>query len=223
MQPASSVGRRTARRWRLAGIAAAIVVAALSVVAVQRTAILAWVGSVLVVEDELQGADAIVPLSGGGLDREIEAAELFRSGYAPRVVLTLEPEGSAVSAYLLQRGIPVRTAEERRLELLAALGVPRNSVTVLREPVMSTFDEAGAVGAWALQAGARRLIIVTSPPHTARAKWVFERYAGEGKVALLVRASKLTEFRSDSWWTNRAMLREGIFELQKLAAYRLWY
>lgn len=213
---------RVSRRRRIVGIVAAVVILGVLAVVVQRVTILTWMGSLLVVEDQLLPADAIVPLAGGGWDREIEAAELFRSGYAPRVVLTLEPEPPA-SAYLEQRGIHLRSAEEARRQVLTALGVPRDRVTALEGTVTSTFDEARAVGAWAAHTGARRLIIVSSPFHTARAKFIFERYLGNPEVRLIMRPSRVHEFRADNWWTTRPMLREGIFELQKLVAYRLWY
>lgn len=200
---------------------AVLVVGAL-VVVVQRVAILTWMGSLMVAEDQLMTADAIVVLAGGDFDREIEAAELFRGGYAPHVVMTLEPEGPRL-AYLAERGIHLPTAEERRLQILAALGVPRDSVIVLKGTVTSTFDEARTVGAWGAQVGVRRLIIVSSPFHTARAKFIFERYIGHPDITLIMRTSKVHEFKPESWWTKRAMLREGIFELQKLVAYRLWY
>ena len=200
----------------------AVLVLSALVLVVQRVAILTWMGSLLVAEDQLMTADAIVPLAGGNYDREIEAAELFRSGYAPRVVLTVEPEVPTLG-YLTERGIHLPTAREERLQMLAALGVPRDSVTVVQGTVTSTLDEARAVGAWAAQVGVRRLIIVTSPQHTARAKFIFQQYVDNQDIALIVRASKVNEFRPDSWWTRRAMLREGIFELQKLVAYRLWY
>src|SRR5688572_6385751 len=58
---------RASRRWRIAGIATAILVLGAFVVVVQRVAILSWMGSLLVVEDPLLHADAIVPLAGGGL------------------------------------------------------------------------------------------------------------------------------------------------------------
>ena len=51
----------------------------------------------------------------------------------------------------------------------------------------------------------------------------FERYAATPQTTFIVRPTKLSEFRPDSWWTTRAMLREGIFELEKLIAYRLRY
>ena len=212
----------SSRRWKIVGLVLGIVALGVLAIVLQRDAALTWMGSLLVVEDELMRADVIVPLAGGSWDREIEAAELFREGYAPRVVLTSEPEIPA-RAYLEDRGIHLPMGEERRLQVLAALGVPRERVTVLTQPVTSTLDEAQRVGAWAAQSGIRGVIIVSSYQHTARAKYIFERYAATPQTTFIVRPTKLSEFRPESWWTTRAMLREGIFELEKLIAYRLRY
>lgn len=215
--------RRSApRRWTIVGLVLAVAVVSALVLVVQRAAVLTWIGSLLVVEDQLIQADVVLPLAGGDWDREIEAAELFRGGHARNVLLTLEPE-AATRTYLMDRGIHLPTAEERRLEVLVALGVPRERITVIKQPVMSTLDEARFVGAWAAHAGVRTVIIVSSPFHTARAKYIFERYATTARTRFIVRPTTLSEFRPDTWWTSRAMLREGIFELEKLIAYRLRY
>ena len=49
--------------------------------------ILREVASFLIIEDSLEPAAAIVPLGGHIPFREIEAARLYRAGWAPRVVL----------------------------------------------------------------------------------------------------------------------------------------
>jgi len=219
---ATARSRRGQRRWRSIGQILAIAAVCALVLVVQRAAVLTWMGSLLVVEDELIRADFVLPLAGGNWDREIEAAELFRDGHARNVVLTLEPE-VATRSYLADRGIHFPTAEENRLRVLDALYVPRDRISVIRQPVTSTLDEARFVGAWAERTGVRTVIVVSSPQHTARAKFIFERYAATPQTRFIVRPTTLGEFEPDSWWTSRAMLREGIFEMQKFLAYRLRY
>ena len=188
----------------------------------QRGPVLTWIGSLLVAEDELIHADVIVPLAGGSWDREIEAADLYGRGYAPRLVLTREPE-EATRTYLEERGIHLLTSEETRLKVLVALGVPRDRIAVIEPVVTSTLDEARFVGEWAARSGARTVIVVSSPQHTARAQYIFGRYAATPRTRFIVRASRMGEFMPENWWTSRAMLRDGIFELEKLVAYRLRY
>ena len=214
--------RKRMSRWHIAGLMVVVGAVTGVLLASQRAAILTWAGALLIAEDSLVHADVIVPLVGGTWDREIEAAELFRAGYAPRVVLTIEPS-VPTQTYLAQRGIKVSDPVEDRLQVLSALGVPANRVTVIRKPVTSTFDEARFIGAWAAETSIRTIIVVSSPQHTARAKYIFERCAGSVRTTFVVRPTRLGEFRADSWWMSRAMLRDGIFELQKLLAYRLVY
>lgn len=206
---------------RMAGVASCGLAVVTIVLFVQHVAVLTWVGTLLVVEDELVEADVILPLAGGTLDREIEAAELFRQGFAPRIVLTREPELPTL-AYLEERGIHLPVAEEVRLRVLVELGVPRERISFLAGNVRSTMDEAEAVAAWAVDANVGRVIVVSSPYHTARAKHTFERFAGNSRTQFIVRPTTLSEFSPENWWTRRDMLRLGIVELEKLLAYRLW-
>jgi uncharacterized SAM-binding protein YcdF (DUF218 family) len=197
--------------------------AAAVLVVIERDTVLTWLGSLLVAEDQLVQADVVVPLSGGSGDREIEAAELFRAGQVREVAMTLEPDESASRRYLDARGIHLPTTEERRLTILTSLGVPRDRIHVIRPVVTSTLDEARLVGEWASRTERRTVIVVTTSFHTARTKYVFARQARAPATRFIVRSSRLSEFTPDKWWTSRAMLREGIFEMEKLVAYRLAY
>src|SRR5262245_27395681 len=63
-----------------------------------REPILTQIGNQLIRNDRLSRADAIVVLGGGTPLREIEAADLYRAGYAPRLLMTVErePPGSSL-------------------------------------------------------------------------------------------------------------------------------
>lgn len=211
----------TLRRWTIAAVISGLAACAGLALYVERVTVLTWLGSTLVVEDQLTHADAILPLAGGTLDREIEAADLFRQGYAPRIVLTSEPELPTLQ-YLARQGIRLPTADERRLDVLAALGVPRDRVSIVARNVTSTIDEARDVTEWAARNDVHTVILVSSPHHTARAKGIFERYGGS-RVKVIARPATLSDFKPSSWWMRRDMLREGIIELEKLLAYRIWY
>lgn len=184
--------------------------------------ILEWVGGQLLHEDPLEKSDVIVVLVGGTPAREIEAADLFEAGYAPRLVLTAEPPRKSV-AVLRSRGIRVPSPLDERLRYLAELGVPRDAITVMRDPVSSTFQEAELISDWVQRRGHRSVILVTSGFHTARARWVFLRAFADTGVTLRVRPDSLEPFQPDRWWTDRIMLRNGLFEWQKLVFYRVWY
>ena len=126
-------------------------------------------------------------------------------------------------AVLRSRGIRVPRLLDERLRYLAELGVPQDAITVMSDPVSSTFQEAELVSDWVQRHGHRSVILVTSGFHTARARWVFLRAFANTGVTLRVRPDSLEPFRPDRWWTDRVMLRNGLFEWQKFVFYRVWY
>ena len=101
-----------------AALGVAVVLAALVAVA------LLGAGRLLVVADPLPPrADAIVILAGSVPDRTLEAADLYRAGLAPRVVVTRErlPRGQAA---LRARGVHLPESDELTATALRELGVP---------------------------------------------------------------------------------------------------
>jgi uncharacterized SAM-binding protein YcdF (DUF218 family) len=197
--------------------------AVIGVVAFQlRVPILGWVGGLLYHADPLTPADAIVVLGGGMGDRNVEAADLFAEGYGPTIVLTRPPE-HPVRAALQVRGLRAPADIEIRLDNLAALGVPRTDVTVLQRNVESTREEASLVAEWAEARDIARLIVVTSAFHTSRTRYVFEQAFRDLDTEVLIRPSRVSTFDPSTWWQSRTELRNGLFELQKYAYYRLTY
>ena len=188
-----------------------------------RAPMLRWMGKQLVHADPLMPSDAIAVLAGGTPGREIEAADLYNAGYAPEIVLTVEPESPTLDV-LRRRGIAVKSALEQRLWYLEQLRVPRSRVTVLDgEAVMSTIQEASLIERWARQRRIRSLIVVTSAFHSARARYTLERAFRSGAVVVRLRPASMNPFDPDTWWQNRATLRTGFFEWQRLLLYRLRY
>jgi uncharacterized SAM-binding protein YcdF (DUF218 family) len=214
----------TRRSWRLtAATCGAIALVLLLGGYAARTPILRWIGAQLVHADSLAASDAIAVLAGGTPGREIEAADLYVAGYAPEIVLTTEPESTSLEL-LRKRGIKVPTALEQRLWYLTQLGVPAERVTVLdEERVTSTNQEAYLLVRWAERRRARSLIVVTSRFHSARARYTLGRAFASSPVVVRVRPASADDFDPETWWRDRATLRTGIFEWQRLILYRLRY
>ena len=187
-----------------------------------RTPLLTRVGELLYHEDPLEPADAIAVLGGGGLDRQVEAADLFAAGYAPIVLLTRTPELPVV-AELQARGLDVSTELELRLEYLEALGVPREATTVLQRVVESTQAEAELIVEWAESRQIGRIIVVTAGYHTSRASLVLGRAFRGRPTEILVRPSRTSAFDPATWWHARSDRRNGLAELEKHAYYRFMY
>jgi uncharacterized SAM-binding protein YcdF (DUF218 family) len=199
----------------IAGVLAVVVAAGWAL----RGTLLTWMGRQLICGDPPARSDAIVVLSGGSPAREIEAADLYRAGYAPQVVITREPEDPGVEM-LAKRGVRTPTAIMERLRYLDELGVPGSVVRTLGV-VESTAGEASSVVDWARARQIKSLLIVTSAFHTCRAKLAFDRSLNNSRITVRFRPSSADRFISETWWRNRVTLRNGVIEWQKLLLYRL--
>jgi uncharacterized SAM-binding protein YcdF (DUF218 family) len=206
---------RRHRQWIriVAGLAAAaLVLYALT------PAMLRAVGAQLIHEDPLVHADAIIVLA-PYLDRVMEAADLYKQGYAALVILTRGTREPAEQE-LIDRHL-VESSEERRRGVLMALGVPADAIVLLDPLADSTADEARAFAQWATRHPIRKLIVVTSPLHTGRSRLTFRRAVENLPIDVIVRPTTRNVFRSDTWWRRRDTFRDGLIELQKLVYYRL--
>ncbi len=174
-------------------------------------------GAWLVVEDPLQKADAIVVLGGTMYERPLEAVELYKEGWAPRVVLIREI-GDWGEALLIERKIPYTTAVELPIDVMERLGVPRAAIGVL-QPADSTAEESRHVLALATREKYSRVIIITSKQHTRRSRLAMNRRLAPAGVAVTVRATRFDRADVQRWWANRSTLRFTLFETQRLFGY----
>jgi uncharacterized SAM-binding protein YcdF (DUF218 family) len=113
---------------------------------------------VLVIDDGQNQADAIVLLGGGSGERPTRAAELFRAGVAPRILVSGEGDASGNRLLLMNRGVPSKAIE--------------------LEPNSKTTKENAQFSIPLLRAeGARKVVVVTSWYHSRRALKCFRHYA----------------------------------------------
>jgi uncharacterized SAM-binding protein YcdF (DUF218 family) len=140
----------------------------------------------LVVSEELAHADALVVLAGSSayVERTGRAAELYRQGRAPLVVVTDDGQLSGWSPELERNP----SFAERAVGELVRGGVPRERIEVSRRIVFGTHDEAVLVGEFARERGLRSLMLVTSGYHSRRALWTFRRALAGSGVAVGVSA-----------------------------------
>jgi uncharacterized SAM-binding protein YcdF (DUF218 family) len=181
----------------------------------------AWVaGRALVVADPLpQRADAIVVLAGSPPARTLAAADLHGHDVAPTIVLTRERRPSALTT-LAAAGVEVAEPSDEAQRLLVALGVPPAAIVTLRRRAYSTASEARVIARWACRTGQHRLIVVTSPSHTRRARLVLRRALGPA-IALTVRPAPADFFPARRWWRHRRAAKLVLTEYQKLAHFWL--
>jgi len=179
-------------------------------------------GRFLSSEDPLQKADAVFVFAGRYIERPLEAADLFREGYAPRIVITRDL-GDVPVPVLARRGIDLPTHVEITTRMLQELGVPSEAVI---RPVRihdHTSEEAETLRQLALQYRWRRVILVSSKYHLRRVALAASRAMRGTGVQLVLRATRYDDSIPAQWWTRRADIRWVLSELPKYIAYRLGF
>ncbi|MCS6927817.1 MAG: YdcF family protein [Candidatus Binatia bacterium] len=177
----------------------------------------------LVVSDPLDQADAIVVLSGDETARCPKAAELFRQGWAPKIVLTKSyypHEALALRRY----GIEELESHDKCRAILLFLHVPAQAIAVVDGYNESTADEAYRLRQFLQEHGMERAIVVTSSFHTRRSRLLLRRVLRGTGVEVSVQAAPANFlFEPQGWWTRRRDTTTLLWEYQKLVFYALRY
>lgn len=176
-------------------------------------------GAWLVVEDPLEKADAVVVLGGTMYERPMEAVELYKEGWAPRIYLFRQVADWG-EALLVERNFQYTREVDLQIEVMGRLGVPRAVISIL-DQANSTAEESDDLLALVTREKFSRVIVVTSRQHTRRARLVMNRKVTPAGVAVIVRPSRFDRSDVDRWWSNRSTLRFTLFETQRLFGYWL--
>jgi uncharacterized SAM-binding protein YcdF (DUF218 family) len=167
------------------------------------------VGRWLLVEDPLAKARAIMVLSGAMPLRAIEAAKLYREGYAPEIWLTHSTEPGET---LEEMGIPFSGEDYYNKLVLIHEGVPPEAIHVLEPPIVNTADEIKVAAATLARGNGAAVIIVTTKAHTRRARLLWRRLApGQGRA--IVRAASDDPFNPRHWWRTTSDALDVVREL----------
>src|SRR5687767_3149138 len=140
-------------------------------------------------EDPLTSADAIFVLAGTRVERPLEAADLFRAGYAPRIVVTRATAEQA-TFQIEKRGITVPTDFDLAKDILLRLGIPERALIAPARIHDNTAEEAQTLRALALENRWRRVIVVSSKYHLRRVSLAFHRALRGTNVELVIRGSR---------------------------------
>lgn len=195
------------------------VLVALLLVALAALPLLGAAGRFLVEDDPPRHADAIVVLTGSYPDRILEAATLYREGWAPHIILCREPENAGFRR-LRELGVRVPRLFELNRSVAEQLGVPPASISVLERPAGSTYTEAEVVLEDVIARGWRSILLVTSKYHSHRAGMIY-RFLADGRVDVIVRPARDDDFQPDGWWRDRPSTRRVIIEYQKMLTFLL--
>ena len=159
----------------------------------------AWAAAkFLVVAAPVEHADAIVLLSGSSSykERALRAAELFGAGEASRIILTNDGQQGSWSNTLQRNPFYY----ESTLAELNRLGVPRERVDVLLEPVSNTYEEALLVRSHIEKQQIRTILVVTSAYHSRRSLWTYRRVLSDNGVRIGLESARVG-WQTPSPWT----------------------
>lgn len=203
--PALSALRRFTRRFLVLAVVVGVLVAC------HRPILNAYASLFRI--DEPTRSDLIVLLLGGPDHRPARAAELFRAGYAPKVLFC--SAGDAVAEFTSETEVTSR--------MLAKHGVPIESQIRLPDLVMSTRDEAAAVRRRLLERPVSRILLVTSDFHTRRARWIFRRTLADLNVEVNVASARPPHEEGVEWYMRDESLILYFIESVKTLVYWIRY
>ena len=142
---------------------------------------LAWAAAnYLIVEKPLAQADAILVLGGSSvyIERTQKAAELYKQGVAPRILLSNDGARAGWSRIEERNPYFVELARKNLIEQ----GVANDDIEILPEPTTGTIDEARNLRVKLEETSWKRILIVTSAYHTRRAFWTFEKVLADSDL-----------------------------------------
>lgn len=154
----------------------------------------------LVIEKPLERADVILVLAGSSayLERTNRAAEIYKQGIAPVTILTDDGENGGWSR-TEQRNPPF--VELARKNLINQ-GVPIENIEVIKPNGSGTIYEAQIFRETARQMNWKSVLLVTSPYHTRRTLWTFERELKNEAVEIGIASNGEPKPLPNYWWLS---------------------
>ena len=184
--------------------------------------VLRSLGAYLVAEDVLQPASAIIVLGGRSPLRALEAAKLYKDGWAPTVILNQPLRREDFYAFQ-SLGIDLVEDHEYDRKALLRSGVPDEAIVAIEQEVENTLAELKAVLRVLSPPKDATLIIVTSNYHTRRTSQIWN-YLTDGEVKGIVRWTRSdTSFDTAKWWKNRNSIKYLVNEYMGLINYWLGF
>lgn len=196
----SEAGRN--RRRQLGAVLVAIFGSSLVICFVWKPLLVAYAFRFRV--DHPVPSDVLVVLTGGEDDRAARAGELYRRGFACIVLICSDSDTKTNVQNIVEAGVPPEA-----IQTLGAVG--------------TTYDEAVRVRDYVRANSVRRITLVTTAYHTARARWVFRRVLRGDGVEVHVAASEDARFNESDWYKSAAGRQFYVRELFKTIYYRLAY
>jgi uncharacterized SAM-binding protein YcdF (DUF218 family) len=199
---AGGVGVIAYRQWhikRTKWIAVALILGATFALALFA---FSHAGTWLVVEDPLQPSLSVVVFGGKTPFRAIEAAKLYKEGWAREVWLT-EGVLSTADVALVELGIERTQEHVYNRQVLECFGVPSAAIRLIETRNNNTATEVRTIARAVRESCGDRVILVTSSYHTRRVKALWRTFVGNWPEAV-VRSAPNEAFDAKNWWRDTA-------------------
>ena len=170
-----------------------------------RAPLLSALGKWWVVDEAPVKADAIVVLNGdsGDATRVHRAVELFKQGWAPRILLS----GPLIRPYFSEGVFMVQDAK--------GFGAPDSALQVVVSSANSTLEEEDVILDYAARRNFHRLLVVTSDYHTRRAYAICSAAAKKRGMEIKMISASQFLMGGRRWWENREALKWMLSEFIK--------
>ena len=156
------------------------------------------VGQWLVVQDPLVHADVIVILSGSLPERALQAAEVYKAGYADQVWIS--PPISPAEE-LKAMNISFLGEDFYNEKVLLAQGVPVDAIRILEQPSANTEEEVREISETLRGNNFHQAIVVSSKAHTRRVRTIWRKLIGSDP-RLVVRFATGDTYDGAHWWRH---------------------
>ena len=157
--------------------------------------------------------DLIVTLGGGGIERDQMAADLYKAGYAKKILLTgmyaslragQSYYQSPRSLFLLKQGIPAKAL------LFDGLSI-------------NTHQEAFNIAIALTAQHWHSALVVTDPPHIRRVAFCLSSVFKKTNLSYWLIPSNAPTWHADRWWQDENWRRFSLSEVVKLIFYAIVY
>ena len=181
-----------------------------------------FMGKILLLEDEIKKADAIVVMQGEVPLRILEAVDLYNEKQADKIIMveTHKPAELLLEDY----GVEVKLSEKLNQSIAEQLGIPSEDIIIVPGAAKSTKEESLLLREYLMEKeGIETLIMVTSKSHSHRAKLIMRDALEElpYQVEIVSVPSKYDDFSSNEWFKHREQIEEVVYESIKLMHYFL--
>ena len=205
--------RRSLRIWT--GLLAAVALLA-AATWVGRQALLREAAAVWIVSDVAAPADAAAVLGGGLEYRPFAAADFYRRGLVPKILVSNTGASPAERIGVLHSHV------RANMEVLEKLGVPGAAILPFGSNLKDTYEEAVALHDWATRASAHVILVPTDIFAARRLSWIMHRVFGADAV-VLVPAIDPPDYTRNDWWKSESGVITFQNEVVKYVYYRMKY